>query len=264
MHIPWMLACVPAFFVSLPQRADLAAIRDHPLLRQNPPVTTRQVVRDTRGFGVVIDHQRREIKIKAWFFAARQDPAAKRQLRAILTFWQRQNGRFVYRLKTPHGKVDYRIGFDLREAPGSYGPQGFFLPDSQVSLALLNQVEVVPKDQLDRLHPPRPQQRVVGYAPNNFIYIASDVADQTWIGIHEAGHRLGVGHHSLGIMREEVSPAQRYLPRQAVREMLASADIIGRGWRARSLARYPVRAAEVMQQGETPVGFFTQGKVKRH
>ena len=46
--------------------------------------------------------------------------------------------------------------------------------------------------------------------------------------------------------------------------MLASADIIGRGWRARSLARYPVRAAEVMQQGETPVGFFTQGKVKRH
>jgi hypothetical protein len=212
---------------------------------------------------VEVDHTQRRIVIRSWFFAARREPSARRQLKAILGFWQKQNGKFYYRLKTAQGSVNYRIVFDLREAPGVYSEAGFFLPDPSVPLSMLNQVEVVSSQQLERLGELSPGRRVVGYAPNNFIYIASDVADETWIGIHEAGHRLGVGHHSMSVMTPEFTPSQSRLPKQAIREMLATANIIGGGMRARSLARYPVQAAEVVHHGTLPQGFYTQGKVKR-
>ncbi len=262
MHIPWFFACFPAF-LTIPAPAlvpaDTLALS---ALRTGEQV--QQVQRETRGFGIQINHARREITIQAWFFAARRDADAVRQLQAILHYWDQQNGRFVYQLKQDGQRLRYRVIFDLRAAPGTYGEAGFFLPASEVPIELLNQVEVVPREQFDRLDWPRRKERVVGYAPNNFIYIASDQAQETWIGIHEAGHRLGMGHHSLSAMAPELSPQHSRLPRQAIRELLATANIIGRGLCARKMARYPVKAASVEHIGEVPQGFFTQGKVKRN
>jgi len=229
-----------------------------------PERQVQQIQREKRGFGVQINHAKREIIIQAWFFAARRDSDAVRQLQAILRYWDQQNDRFVYQLKQGKQQLRYRVVFDLREAPGTYGEAGFFMPAAEVPFALLNHVEVVPRKQFDQLDWPRSEERVVGYAPNNFIYIVSDQAQQTWIGIHEAGHRLGLGHHRLSMMAPELSPQHQHLPRQAIRELLATADIIGRGFWARQLAKYPVEAASVEHIGEIPQGFFTQGKVKRH
>lgn len=262
MSIPWFFACFPAF-LAMPAPA-LVSADTLALSALRPGKLAQQIQRETRGFGVQIDHAKQQIIIRAWFFAARQDPDAQRQLQAILQYWDQQNGRFVYQLKRDKQRVRYQVVFDLREAPGTYGEAGFFLPASTVPIELLNQVEVVPREKFDQLDWPRRKQRVVGYAPNNFIYIVGDQAQETWIGIHEAGHRLGLGHHSLSMMAPELSPQHSRLPRQAIRELLATADIIGRGFQTRKLAKYPVKAASVEHVGDIPQGFFTQGKVKRN
>jgi hypothetical protein len=259
MFIPWFLACFPIFLVA--SGPSMALPVSQPTVE--PAQEMHQVQREKRGFSIVIDHERRRITVQAWFLAARRDPDAQRQLEAILAFWRQQNGRFIYRLKLDQQRINYQVVFDLHEAPGTYTENGFFMPDRGVSVALLNQVQVLPQAQFERLDWPRRGERVVGYAPSNFIYIASDQAQETWIGIHEAGHILGLGHHSLSMMAPEFSPRQTNLPRQAIRELLATADIIGRGYHARKLARYPVEAASVEHVGDMPQGFYTQGKVKR-
>lgn len=259
MQRPWILA-----FLSLAIAPDTAAIALP--LDFNPAYSTlshRQVVREKRGFGIEINHASRQITLRSWFFAARNTPAERQQLEAILQFWHRQNGRFVYRLGRGKQAVDYDIVFDLREAEGAYEADGIFIPVAGINLSLLNQIEVVPDHHMPKLRQPSPAQTLVGYAPNNFIYISDQVADQPWVGVHEAGHRLGAGHVNHGIMQQQGDFLKRKVSRRTIRQMLACGYIIGRSHQRQRLVNYPVEAAQIDVVGTVPRGFYTRGRVKR-
>ena len=230
---------------------------------QKPLKTQVNVQREQRGFAVKIDAKTKKIIFQAWFYSARNTVNERKQLAAIMKFWRKQNGRYIYRIGKGEGAIDFDIVFDLRQAPGIYTETGFFFPDPSVDLKILNQIEVVPSDQMNKLLKLASGTRVVGYAPNNFVYIAEDMADFTWIGIHEAGHRLGAGHHSHGVMNPALEQVSPNLSKAAVRQMLACGNIIGKTRHHSHLKHYPVVAADIQVVGELPRGFYTSGRVKR-
>jgi len=259
MQMPWLIAALA--LVPNPDKKALPTGAHPP---HGPTLNNAvQQQRETRGYGLTIDHEQKQIVVRAWFFAARNHPREREQLAAILKFWKRQNQRFIYRLGRGQEAIDYRIEFELRQAPGTHGPGGFFLPSPEVPTSLLNQIEVVPRQDMDRLRPSTPQSRMAGYAPNNFIYIAEDVSQQTWIGVHEAGHRIGLSHEAQGLMNPQLDHLSRRVSRRAIRQILAGGHIIGRTHHARRLARYPVEAAQVEVVGQAPRDFYVGGKVKR-
>lgn len=211
---------------------------------------------------VTVVHQpdQGEIIIRAWFYAAQNRPEEHAQIREAVSFWNGQSDRYVYRLGKGETAIDYAIRFELAAAPGRYGEGGFFIPNVGVNARLLNQVQVVPDSLMARLQARDWDRQVVAYAPPNFIYIAASHSNNLYIGIHEAGHRLGAGH-SDGAMNCTLDLVSRRINRHTVRDILASAGIMGRGRvDAHRLGQFRDAPAHV---GPPPADFSRAGQIKR-
>jgi hypothetical protein len=216
--------------------------------------------REARGFSVEIDHDQRQIVVSTRFFAARRTEAEYRQLEAIVSFWERQSYRYAYRLGKGKNALEYPVVFDVQEAAGSYSGGGFFLPDPEENPAIMHQIQVVPSQVFSGENLEDEERRVVGYVQQNFVYIADDVAWQTWIGLHESGHCLGISHTAEGIMSEELHSMMYYLTPIAICQVLAGADIQADGY---SQEQFPPKATEVQELGLPARGFWQGGKVVR-
>ncbi|MEL6131861.1 MAG: hypothetical protein AAFR59_00705 [Bacteroidota bacterium] len=155
--------------------------------------------RHAENHEVWIDHDLRQVVIRAWYSAAHNHPQAWRQLQFALTFWNSQSGQFGLQIKSEGRRMVYPIRFDLRIPDGTYTESGFYVPHQNVSAQFLTQVEVLPATKMPVLR--ASHNPVAGYAPANFIYISELHAENKWIGPHEVGHRLG-SHHIEGTIMD--------------------------------------------------------------
>lgn len=200
------------------------------------------------------------IVVRAWFYAAHNRPEEHAQIHKAVEFWNSQSGRYVYRLGRGDTAIDYPVVFELAAAPGHYDQGGFFIPAMPIEAHLLNQVQVVPDAAMARLQGRHPGSQIVGYAPSNLIYIAASHSENLAIGIHEAGHRLGAGH-THGAMDCSLNMVTQRINRHTVRDILASAGIMGRGRvEAHRMSQFRERPAHV---GTPPVDFSRAGRLCR-
>ncbi|MEL6695793.1 MAG: hypothetical protein AAFP89_06105 [Bacteroidota bacterium] len=151
---------------------------------------------------VWIDHERHEVVIRAWYFAAHNHPKAWEQLEFALSFWNSQSREFALQIDSQGTHTSYPIRFELEIPQGRYTEDGFYIPTQLVSAQFITQVEVIPAARMPIKR--TSQLPVAGYAPSNFIYISSLHTDNKWIGPHEVGHRLGADHVPATIMDEDL------------------------------------------------------------
>ena len=212
---------------------------------------------------VIHDDSAPRIVLRSWFYAAQNSPEERRQMQAAIRFWNDQSGRFGYRLGRGRQAKVYRLHFQLAEAAGHYDENNFFIPVANTNLHSLNQVQVVADQALARVPASSPQRVVAGYAPQNFVYIAASHSDNLMVGIHEIGHRLGAGH-AAGVMHCALDHPTSHVARQTIREILATAGIIGKGKQALQLARhFRARGVQLAIEGRPPAGLYREGQISR-
>jgi len=258
MRISWMMAMWPG--VVFPNESILPVPMEEP----NPTVHIHarqdclvlgRFHEEVHGYQMRVDHDKRIITISSYFYARGKDPRSYKQLKAILRYWKKQNNRFVYQLGKGDSAIVYQIVFDIQEAKGTYQENGFFLPDPRINHQFVNEIQIVADG--DMPEGCDEYTTVVGYSPENFIYIASAFADQSWVGIHEAGHRLGAGHNA-GMMASNLLARGTKLSKKTVREILAGGHD---EHTHRSL--YAISPQNLQHIGRPPRGFYHLGKVKR-
>ncbi|GAB4426502.1 MAG: hypothetical protein OHK0039_44530 [Bacteroidia bacterium] len=254
----WKLTAAPGygFFTRLRFLRDTAAAQDS-------KAEAKPVI---QSFGVEVSHarDRKEIVVRSYFYAATNHPEEHRQIQAAILFWNKQSGRYAYEIGKGRKTLRYAIRFELAQAPGAYNESGYFMPLALIDAGMINAVQIVPDQDMNRLQPSGPDRQIVGYAPGNQIYIAASHGSNTVIGIHETGHKLGAGHAGGHAMGENLDLISLRVSKPTIREVLAAAGIFGRGKTGQRLIRHHRElGARLTHNGTPPAHFSLAGKVVR-
>lgn len=211
-----------------------------------------------RKYEVSVHHQPGEerIVIEAYLYAAHDTEEEQRQLHAAIAFWNQSTGKFALRVGSKKTPTLYPIHFHLREAPGYYNENQFFIPSVPQAISL----EVLPADVMARLQKLGAHQEVAGYAPED-IYISAKYAEYLSIGIHETGHTLGARHDERSVMAKAFDLIKLKVKKRNIRDILHYAGVLAAKDAAHE--RKEGFRTQINHHGTIPEGFFKQGKVVR-
>lgn len=168
-------------------------------------------------------------KIEAYYCAAHNTPEERKLLEASLDFWNKQSGKFGYKVIKDGEEQVIPVYFELSEAPGYYSQEGFFIPSGRLNFKLLTYLEVIPDERLRKLDLKGAEAITVGYTTNQAIFVSEKYAENTTIGMHEMGHSLGACHHKHGIMDPNLLFVKPRVKKKTIRHLLRQAGIPVKG-----------------------------------
>lgn len=231
------------------------------------PPTVEQPDKEVRAYCIFIHHasDTPEIIIKAHFYADRNHPRAKAIIRTAIHFWNTH--RFLYICQNKNVKA-YLVRFELSEAQGKYDQNTFFIPTEVEgpSCPELNPVQIVPDAIMDNLFA-HSNCEILGYAPNNYVYVRESASTSFKVGYHELGHRIGANHHNqFSIMNAEYDAMDNRVSAQTIKDILQSIEIRFDSFHSKNDAMQhgpQVVPCKVVHEGHIPPGFFAGKKIKK-
>ena len=172
--------------------------------------------------------------IQAYYCAAHNTAEERKLMEASIAFWNKQSGKYGYKVSKGEDSEVLPVYFELSEAPGYYSGEGFFVPAGRIHPNLLTYVEVIPDEKLQALYQKNPNEVSVGFTTHHAIYVSDKYADKMSIGMHEMGHSLGASHCRHGIMDPDLLFVKPRVKKGTIRNILKEAGI-------------PVKGAKVSQ-----------------
>ena len=191
--------------------------------------------------------------VEGFFCSANNTQEERQILDAALDFWNRQSGKFGYKIKFEGEEKIIPVFFQLYEASGVYAENGFFLPAGRINSNLLTYLEVVPDKRMKRLDKSLLGGHAIGFAAPNTIYISDKYADIKSVGYHEMGHVLGAKHVSHSVMDATISQVKPKVKKKTICQILARGGV-------------PVKGLKRMAKSSRGLfkGNFKGGKIVKH
>ena len=167
--------------------------------------------------------------IQAYYCAAHNTAEERKLMEASIAFWNKQSGKYGYKVSKGEDSETLPVYFELSEAPGYYSEEGFFIPAGRIHPNLLTYVEVIPDERLQKLYQKNPNEVSVGFTTHQAIYVSDKYADKVSIGMHEMGHSLGATHCRHGIMDPNLLFVKPQVKKKTIRNILEEAGIPVKG-----------------------------------
>ncbi len=176
----------------------------------NKPILHKEI--DGRDYAVYVNHETKTVIVKATYYTVKGNTDDYNSAVAATTFWNKQSGKYQYKVGKGKDAQYYDIQFDLNvqdvdnptlQANTDRLPNEV-VPEGQKRLTTdgsSNTYGVLP-DNHSQFKNDDPEEETNGFTKGGALVSVKDSRKETETGAHEVGHTLGFGHMFGSLMSE--------------------------------------------------------------